>query len=171
MGYAYKKTSYVLSTFGARKEENLAQEEKQMQKITEHSGETHTDALCLSIVFFKRKLDLGSRQGGRGAKQEKNKKEEQNKEKPKTTKVLDRLDAVLEIGVKSCVAGTGSVRQTPKEDVETLRGRRSAGKDEFMAQKRSWKGCLMIVPKSWTHCSSRNHHHWTILPATSVCSS
>ena len=52
------------------------------------------------------------------------------------------------------------MRQTPVEDVEALRGRlrvisheiqhMSAGKDEFTARKMSWKGCWIIVPKSWT---------------------
>ena len=68
----------------------------------------------------------------------------------------DRLDAVLEIGVKSCVAGIAPVPQTPVEHVEALRGQLSAGKDEFMARKMSWKGCWMTVPKSRTYCSSRN---------------
>ena len=46
----------------------------------------------------------------------------------------ERLDAVLEIGTKTCVAGTGahiktckagtdSARRSPVEDVEALRGR------------------------------------------------
>ena len=47
----------------------------------------------------------------------------------------DRLDAVLEIGIKSCVAGIASVPQTPVEEVEALRGRLSACKDELMARK------------------------------------
>ena len=77
----------------------------------------------------------------------------------------ERLDALLEIGKKSFVAGTDSARQTPKEDVEAVRGGLSAGKDEFMALKMSWR---MNVPKSWTHCSSRNQLFLLILPASSV---
>ena len=26
----------------------------------------------------------------------------------------------------------------------------------------------LILPKSWTHCSSRNHYYWFMLPASSV---
>ena len=83
----------------------------------------------------------------------------------------DRLDEVLEIcgkpcvagtdsareaHIKNCNAGTDSARQTPMEDVVPLRGGlrvisheiqgMSAGKDKFLARNMSWKGC-------WDDCA------------------
>ena len=79
--------------------------------------------------------------------------------------------AVLEIGVKSCVAGTDSsceahvktceagtdsACQTPMEDVEALRGRLSAGKDEFVARK---------IVLGAEKMDARNQYYWLLFPA------